>query len=287
MKKLTYNPSAYWTDSQPTTHKIIIFLLLVVGYLLLVSSVHAVTKPLPNANLNSYSYVFYLYYDNGQLFGDRDYEVKYDILNEAFVPQVVALGAYKLEILNSKAEVVEMVQFDPRQGNPAFTVGKIIVKAPYDPSGQRVLFYNDQGAQLVNIFIFEGALCNDDGSCSLGQGENENTCPGDCIKTAATPVPTVSSAPVNEGFDILTLAIYGIGGVLVVAGAWFGWKWWQKRKEESFLPPPSSPSGPAPLESESAVPPPTSLTQQEPAVPPASGGQQPPPPPPSNLPPFR
>lgn len=225
----------------------------------------AVTKPYPNDNLDLLSYVFYLYYDNGQVFGDRDYEVKYDIVNEIFVPQVAVSGWYKFEILNSKSEVAETIQFDPRQGNPAFLTGKIQVKGPYTPNGQRVIFYDDQNKQLLNLFMFEGALCNDDGSCSLGQGETEKTCPSDCVKKITTPLPTITPTPVDSGLDILGIVTYIFGGLAVAAGAWFGWKWWQKKKEENFLPPPQtpplaggSPSIPEPPTSESSqsIPPP-------------------------------
>src|SRR3989338_9293303 len=94
-------------------------ILLSTFYFLLSTSASAVTKPDPNQDLSSLSYVFYLYYDNGQLFGDRDYPVKYDVINEKFVSQVATPGWYKFEILNPKGEVVETVQFDQRQGNPA------------------------------------------------------------------------------------------------------------------------------------------------------------------------
>lgn len=248
MNKSTYN-------LQLTTYKLIlVYLLLVASCLLLVSSVWAVTKPYPNDNLDSLSYVFYLYYDNGQLFGDRDYEVKYDIVNETFVPQVAVSGWYKFEILNSKSEVVETVQFDPRQGNPAFVSGKLQVKGPYIPNGQRAIFYNDQNKQLVNLFMFEGALCNDDDSCSIGQGETEKTCPSDCVKKTITPIPSVSPAPTDDGFDMLGIATYVFGGLAVAVGAWFGWKWWKKKKEESFLPPP--PPQTPPSASEPPSPPP-------------------------------
>ena len=201
----------------------------------------AVTKPDLSANLDNLSYVFYLYYDKGQLFGDRDHEVKFDILNETYVPEVIDANSYRLEILNSKSESVDMVQFDPRGGNPSFTGGKIQVKAPYAASGQRAVFFNNQGSQLVNLFIFEGALCNDDGSCSLAQGENESTCPADCIKKTVTPVPSMVPTDLGGGFDMLTVIIYVVGGLAVVVVAWFVWKWLQKKKEENFLPPPPAP----------------------------------------------
>ena len=236
-------------------------------------SAAAVTKPDLSANLDNLSYVFYLYYDKGQLFGDRDHEVKFDILNETYVPEVIDANSYRLEILNSKSESVDVVQFDPRKGNSSFTGGKIQVKAPYAASGQRAVFFNNQGSQLVNLFIFEGALCNDDGSCSLAQGENESTCPADCIKKTVTPVPSMVPTDLGGGFDMLTVIIYVVGGLAVVVVAWFVWKWLQKKKEENFLPPPPAPpvgSTPSfPINQNSSVSPSNEIR-------PSSGGNQPP-----------
>src|SRR3989304_997082 len=38
-------------------------------------------------DFNIQSYLFRLYYDNGQLFADRDYEFKYDVSADPFVPE--------------------------------------------------------------------------------------------------------------------------------------------------------------------------------------------------------
>ncbi|OGN33438.1 MAG: hypothetical protein A3F98_00785 [Candidatus Yanofskybacteria bacterium RIFCSPLOWO2_12_FULL_41_8] len=215
--------------------------------------VSAVTKPSSDADMSSFSYVFYLYYDKGQLFADRDYQVKYDIISEKFVQGPPTPNAYKIDISNFKSEVVKSIVFDPTQGRAGFSAGKIQVKTPYIPDGQKAVFYNSQGQQLVTIFVMDGALCNDDGVCNSASGENQKTCPNDC-KTPRTPTATVvPTVPLDEGFDMMTIIIYGVGGLGVAILAWFGWKWWKKRKEENFLPPPSAP--PSPIDTSSLLPP--------------------------------
>src|SRR3990167_398128 len=138
------------------------------------------------------SYLFYLYYDNSQLFADRDFEFSYDVIPETFVPETFNTQfPYKGEVINFKGEVAETFQFDPRQGNPNFLKGTLSVKAPYVPDGQKVSFYNVQGNQLLSIFVSESSFCNDDGICNSDVGEDNKTCSSDC-KTVI-PVPTVTT----------------------------------------------------------------------------------------------
>lgn len=206
--------------------------------------VSALTKPSPDADLESYSYIFYVFYDKGQLFADRDYEIKFDIINQKFAQSSPGSGDYKLEIINFKSEVIQTVTFDPKGGNPVLTSGKVQVKAPYVADGQRAVFYDTQNRQLVTIFIQGGSLCNDDGLCDAGAGENDKTCINDCKKTTPRATTTPPVIP-DEGFDTITIIIYAVGGLGVAILAWFGWKWWKKRGEDNFMPPPS-PSSPLP-----------------------------------------
>ncbi len=188
------------------------------------------------------SYLFHLYYDNGQLFADRDVQFKYDIISETFVPETINTGfPYKGEVVNLKGEVVKTFQFDPRHGDPKFLKGKISVKAPYIPDGQKVNFYNAQGNQLLSIFVSESSFCNDDGVCNADVGEDAKTCPSDC-KTA-TPVPTVSTGGPSSGgggSGLVWGLIYIIAGVGLAGGLWYFFK---KRKSsdssiiETTLPP--------------------------------------------------
>lgn len=177
------------------------------------------------------SYLFHLYYDNGQLFADRNFEFKYDVIPETFVQETLSTPfPYKGEVVNLKGEVAKTFQFDPRQGNPKFLKGTLSVKAPYVPDGQKVNFFDSQGNQLLSIFVSESSFCNDDGVCNPDVGEDAKTCPSDC-KTA-TPVPKVSAEPPVGGgaSGMLKSIIYLIIGLGVVGG-WFGWKWWKSRQE--------------------------------------------------------
>src|SRR3989344_4999446 len=96
-------------------------------------------------NSFAYVYLFHLYYDNGQLFADRDAKFKYDMIAEIFVPETLTTQfPFRGEVVNLRGEVVETFQFDPRQGNPKFLKDKILVKAPYFADGQKVNFYDGQ-----------------------------------------------------------------------------------------------------------------------------------------------
>ena len=177
-------------------------------------------------------YLFHLYYDNDQLFADRDVQFKYDIIPEKFVPEILTTQfPFRGEVVNLKGEVVETFQFDPRQGNPKFLKGKILVKAPYFPDGQKVNFFDSQGNQLLSIFVSESSFCNDDGVCNPDVGEDAKTCPSDC-KTV-TLVPTVSAEPSKgSGRGVIKVLIYLIIGIGIVGGLWY---WWIRKKKESVL----------------------------------------------------
>lgn len=200
------------------------------------SFAYALTKPGPDADIDNLSYVFYLFYDNGQLFADRDYEIKYDVITETYVSPSPVPGNYRGEIITFKSTVAQTFVFDPKQSNPTFATGKIQVKAPYVPDAQQVKFFNNQGDPILNIFVNAASLCNDDGICTSAEGENVKTCINDCRQARVTPVATPPPV-LDEGYDLNTILIYVVGGLGVMLGAWFGWKWWKKKRGESFLPP--------------------------------------------------
>src|SRR3989344_8516121 len=177
------------------------------------------------------SYLFYLYYDNGQLFANRDFEFKYDVVPEAFVPETLNTQfPYKGEIVNLKGEVAKTFQFDPRKGDPKFLKGTLSVKAPYVPDGQKVNFYDGQGNQLLSIFVSESSFCNDDGVCNPDVGEDTKTCPSDCKTSIPVPVATAEPSAGSEGSGMLKSIIYLIIGISAAVGGWYGWKWWKSRQ---------------------------------------------------------
>lgn len=212
---------------------------LVISIALSFSIAHALNRPTPDANISSLSYVFYLYYDNGQLFADRDYDIKYDVLNEKFSAPASSSTNYRGSIITFKSVVAQTFEFDPKQGNTDFKTGKIQVKAPYVPDAQQATFYDAQGKPILNVFVNAASVCNDDGICTSAEGENVTNCISDCKQARASLTP--APIPVlDEGYDMNTLIVYSIGGIVVAFGSWFGWRWLKKKRGESFLPPPSS-----------------------------------------------
>lgn len=196
------------------------------------------------------SYLFFLYYDNGQIFANRDFEFKYDVIPETFVPETLNTQfPYKGEVINFNNQVVFTFQFDPRQGNPQFLKGTLSVRAPYVPDGQKVVFYDSQGQSLLTIFVSESSFCNDDGVCNPDVGEDTATCPNDCKIATPPPVggPTAPTDPsADNGKGMIKIIVYLIIGVGVAGGFW----WWRKRKSglvtglTSNLPP-LNPNNPA------------------------------------------
>lgn len=174
------------------------------------------------------SYVFKLYYDNGQLFADRDSQFKYDVIPEEFKPEVLTTQfPFSGEIVNLKGEVASVFKFDPRRGNPNFSKGKISVKAPYIPDGQKVVFYDFQGGTLLTIFVSESSFCDDNGICNSEKGEDNKTCPNDC----AGILPTTPTAPSEKAVSLMSWIILILTIVGAGLGGWFGWKWWKNRSE--------------------------------------------------------
>jgi hypothetical protein len=182
-----------------------------------------------------FSYLFHLYYDNGQLFADRDFEFKFDVIAEEFVPEtVITPFPYMGEVVNLLGQVAETFQFDPRGGSSDFLKGKVSVKAPYVPDAQKVVFYDVQGRTLVTIFVEESSFCNDDGICNSERGEDNKTCSNDCkvIPTTNDQQPTTDGG--GQG-GMLMAAIYVLIIAGVALGGWFGWKWWKSRQGPSLM----------------------------------------------------
>ncbi len=183
---------------------------------------------------DQYIYLFHLYYDNGQLVADRDYEIKYDIVAEAFIPETSTTQfPYKGEVINFANQIVSTFQFDPRQGNTNLVRGKVSIKAPYFADAQKVIFYNFQDQAVLTVFVSESSFCNDDGVCNDSVGEDTKNCPLDCKE--ATPVPTVTTEPPESGQGSIwkSLIYVLIGGVIV--GFWYGWKWYKRRQEPPLI----------------------------------------------------
>ena len=232
-------------NPQPTTYNLqqpicvlvriirIVFLSLVVGSWSLVGFSVSADEP----GDSNFVYLFHLYYDNGQLLADRDFEFKYDVIPEEYKPgPVTTQFPFSGEVVSLLNQTAATFEFDPRGGNPNFLEGKIKVKAPYVPDGQKAVFYDSQGRTLLTIFVSESSFCNDDGVCNFDRGEDYLNCSNDCkgLPTTNYQQPTTDGGG-QDG--MLTAAIY----VLIIVGAglggWFGWRWWKGRRELPTIPP--------------------------------------------------
>lgn len=220
-------------------------ILIVLLFLALFNFVFAEEDRNPSAS----SYLFYLYYDNGQLVADRDFEFTYDVVPEVFVPETVNTQfPFRGEIITFNDQVAGTFVFDPRRGNPSFLKGKIAVKAPYVSDGEQAVFYDAQGNQVLTVFVSESSFCNDDGVCNTDNGEDENTCPADC--KGVTPLPPITDNTGGGQGAVPTAFVYVLIIAGVVLGGWYGWKWYKSRQQPSmpqYPPvnlPPQQPSNP-------------------------------------------
>ena len=196
---------------------------------------------------DQYVYQFHLYYDNGQIFSDRDAQFAYEILSEEFISETVTTQfPYRGEIINFAGEVAQRFTFDPKQGDVNFLKGKIAVKATYVADGQKAVFYNAENQSVLTVSVSESSFCNDDGICNADRGEDSLSCPKDCNQALSAPPATTPSPPVGESGGLLSGILYTLAG-LILAG--LGW-WYFKRRGKSdnmTLPPtPPLPTPPTP-----------------------------------------
>ncbi|OGM97666.1 MAG: hypothetical protein A2735_03625 [Candidatus Yanofskybacteria bacterium RIFCSPHIGHO2_01_FULL_41_21] len=192
-------------------------------------------KQIPKAE-----YLFHLYYDNGQLNADRDFQFKYDIISEEFIQgPLTTQFPYRGEIINVLGEIADHFIFDPKQGDVNFMKGKISVKAPYVADGQKVIFYDSQNQPILTIPVSDSSFCDDDGVCNADRGEDSLSCPKDCKQSLPVP-PTATPTPSTGGSNGLWSGIlYTLGGLILAGLAWWFFK---RRKNTTSLPPPERPA---------------------------------------------
>lgn len=168
----------------------------------------------------NFIYRFHLYYDNGQLFANRDFEFKYDVIPDDFVLETVNVAtSFRGEIVSGKGEILSSFRFDPKKGNLSFAKGAIAVDGPYFANAAEVNFYNSQNQKLLTLNVSGSSFCNDDGICNADVGEDYTNCPNDCKRPSPSPAyqPLVPSVWQNMLIPILVAAAVIIA-VLVI---WF------------------------------------------------------------------
>ncbi len=179
---------------------------------------------------SGFVYLFKLYYDRGQLFADRDFKFKYDLIAENYAPEAVDTQSFfRGEIVAIGGKTEASFQFNPQ-------LGKMTVKAPYFSDADLVNFYNPQGQKLFTISVKESSVCDNNGVCESAVGENQKNCSADCKLVYPAPV---SSSAISPPLHLAGINWLGVGGgvaglALILLAFWF----WRKRKNKNVLPPP-------------------------------------------------
>ncbi len=166
-----------------------------------------------------YSYRFHLYYDNGQLFANRDFNFKYDIISDDFIPEVISTThPFRGEIVSGKEEVLSSFRFDPQKGNPVFKKGSIAVDGPYFANAAKVNFYNDKNQPLLSLDLSGSSFCNDDSVCNSDVGENYQNCPNDCPRPS--PSPTYQPSAPSVWQNMLIPILVAAAAIIAVLAVW-------------------------------------------------------------------
>lgn len=200
-------------------------------------------------DFNPGSYLFFLYYDQGQLFANRDFASPYDVTTKKYQEGNSGNGYFRGRVVSAKGAVLADFKFDPQKGDASFKKGAILVDAPYFFNAKEVKFYNNRGDQLLAISVAGQSFCNEDGVCDKNAGEDTRTCPTDCgavsvvapsftpslrAPSISSPIPLSTQTQTSFFSDWRVLA----GGGVAILGL-IGWvliRWLKKKKND--LPPP-------------------------------------------------
>ena len=170
-----------------------------------------------------FSYVFHLYFSNGQLFVDKGATFVYDNIPEQFSDTSNTIGSYRAVIVSVRNTKLAELYFEPHEHLLAgANEGPISVKAPYFADAARVVFYDPADKQQLVVDVSRSSSCNDNGVCEASSGETYNNCRNDCtIAPPPTATPTggttgIQTKPSRASALFSTLIPIIIGIVLIV-----------------------------------------------------------------------
>lgn len=178
-------------------------------------------------------YQLHLYYNNGAIVADRDFQYVYDVIPGYYnQPEIQTVYPYLAEIVSIKGVKLAEVKLDPGVQLAGKTIGKLTVTLPYFANAKDVNIYDNQRRILISIAVSESSFCNEDKICDSDVGENYNNCVNDCTSSsllAVTPSASPTALPeAGKTSSLLSAILYMLGG-LVIVGGYFGWRWYQKR----------------------------------------------------------
>ena len=117
-----------------------------------------------------FTYLFRLYFDNGKLIGDRDFNPPFELIAQEYQLPTSVVSSYQGEIISVRD--VKLASF-PVAINPTNFKGKVSAYAPYFPNAKTANFYNSDGTLISSIDLAPGgSVCNEDGVCGADTGEN-------------------------------------------------------------------------------------------------------------------
>lgn len=185
-----------------------------------------------------FTYLFHLYFDNGALVKDRDFETPFELIAQEFQDSEVMAGSYYGEILSVTNQKLAIFPFFPPLVGGK---GKTSSLAPYFDNAKTANFYNPQNQKLFTIDLAPfGPVCNEDKQCNADTGETFLNCPSDCqalVSPSAIPTP----APlVNFGMtDVLSSPLF-VAIFIAITVAIIIWLWLRRKRNSSY----ESPSSP-------------------------------------------
>jgi len=185
-----------------------------------------------------YSYLFHLYYDNGKLTVDKDFNSPFDLIAQDYqslsISGAVSGFSFSGELFSVKGNKIAdfgistvLIPFGGK--------GKISSYAPYLSNAKKAIFYDFSGTQILEIDVAPGgAVCNEDEICNADTGEDSQNCPADC-KIALTPTPTEISKPAPSLLGRIFSLTNLIGLAIVAALVWL-FLWLKNKKQNVETP---------------------------------------------------
>jgi hypothetical protein len=202
-------------------------------FLIILLSISAAVVSGDVIETSSYYYQLHLYYNNGTLVADRDFQYIYDVIPGTYTqPEIQTAYPYVGEVVSIGGVKLIEVEFDPGIQLAGKTSGKLTVLMPYFANAKDINIYDNKRSILISIPVGETSFCNDDKICDSDVGENYINCSNDCTSSSlATVSPSASPTALpktGKTSSLLSAILYVLGG-LVIVGGYFGWRWYQKK----------------------------------------------------------
>lgn len=189
-----------------------------------------------------YTYIFHLYFNNGNLTKDRDFDPPFELIAQEYEGVDRTTMSYYGEIISvSNKKLADFPIFTPAAGK-----GKFSANAPFFDNAKTANFYDDQNQKLLTIDLApSGPVCNEDKICNKDTGETYLNCSNDCSAPVSSAIPSPTSfSDAKHTFsdyliDFLSFPFsLVILGVILVVFVWFFLK--RKKTKLSAETPPSN-----------------------------------------------